>query len=188
MASRSVNKVILIGTLGKDPEVRYTGGGTPVCTVRMATNESYKDREDHWIEKTEWHSVVFWGRLAEICGEYIKKGSRIYVEGQLQTRSWDDRDGNTRYVTEVKARQMIMLDSRSDSAGGERVEQPDPEGSRAPSGSNGGPESRQGRSDSQGTQRPAPAQQTGLKPAAAPNSEESSQPLNTFTPDDDLPF
>ncbi|MFQ5569382.1 MAG: single-stranded DNA-binding protein [Rhodothermales bacterium] len=112
--ARGVNKVILIGNLGQDPELRYTGSGTAVCNMRLATNESYKDQEGQFVEKTEWHSVVAWSRLAEICGEYLKKGSRVYFEGSLQTRSWEDRDGNTRYTTEVKVREMMMLDGRSD--------------------------------------------------------------------------
>ena len=110
--ARGVNKVILIGNLGQDPELRYTGSGTAVCNLRIATNESYKDQDGQFVEKTEWHSVVAWSRLAEICGEYLKKGSRVYFEGSLQTRSWEDRDGNTRYTTEIKAREMMMLDNR----------------------------------------------------------------------------
>lgn len=110
--ARGVNKVILIGNLGQDPELRYTGSGTAVCNMRLATNESYRDNEGQLVEKTEWHNVVAWARLAEICGEYLKKGSQVYFEGSLQTRSWEDRDGNTRYTTEVKAREMMMLGGR----------------------------------------------------------------------------
>ncbi len=113
--ARGVNKVILIGNLGQDPELRYTGNGTAVCNMRLATNEAYKDANGEWVEKTEWHSVVAWSRLAEICNEYLRKGSQVYIEGSLQTRSWDDRDGNTRYTTEVKAREMQILGSRDDS-------------------------------------------------------------------------
>lgn len=116
--ARGINKVILIGNLGQDPELRYTGNGTAVCNLRLATSESYKDQDGQMVEKTEWHSIVAWSRLAEICGEYLKKGSRVYFEGSLQTRSWEDRDGNTRYTTEVKAREMMMLDSRGDHDGG----------------------------------------------------------------------
>lgn len=115
--ARGVNKVILVGNLGQDPELRYTGSGTAVCNLRLATTESYKDSNGEWVEKTEWHSVVAWARLAEICNEYLKKGSQVYFEGSLQTRSWDDRDGNTRYTTEVKAREMLMLGGRDDSFG-----------------------------------------------------------------------
>jgi single-strand DNA-binding protein len=116
--ARGVNKVILIGNLGQDPELRYTGGGTAVCNLRIATNESYKDTNGEWVERTEWHSVVAWGRLAEICNEYLKKGSQAYFEGSLQTRSYEDREGNTKYVTEIKAREMMILGSRDDSFSG----------------------------------------------------------------------
>ena len=114
----AINKVILIGNLGQDPEMRYTGNGTPVCNMRLATTERYKDANGEMVERTEWHSIVAWARLAEICGEYLRKGSKVYFEGQLQTRSWEDRDGNTRYTTEVRAREMMMLDSRGDSGSG----------------------------------------------------------------------
>ncbi len=116
--ARGINKVILIGNLGQDPELRYTGNGTAVCNMRLATSESYKDANGEWVEKTEWHTVVAWSRLAEICNEYLKKGSQVYFEGSLQTRSWEDRDGNTRYTTEVKAREMLILGSRDGGAGG----------------------------------------------------------------------
>jgi len=115
--ARGINKVILIGNLGQDPELRYTGSGTAVCNMRLATSESYKDANGEWVEKTEWHTVVAWSRLAEICNEYLKKGSQVYFEGSLQTRSWEDRDGNTRYTTEVKAREMLILGSRDGGAG-----------------------------------------------------------------------
>jgi len=113
--ARGVNKVILVGNLGQDPELRYTGTGTAVCNLRLATNESYKDASGEWVERTEWHSVVAWARLAEICNEYLKKGSQVYFEGSLQTRQWDDKDGNTKYTTEIKAREMMMLSGRGDS-------------------------------------------------------------------------
>ncbi|MBT8401377.1 MAG: single-stranded DNA-binding protein [Rhodothermia bacterium] len=110
--ARGVNKVILIGNLGQDPELRYTGSGTAVCNMRLATNESYKDASGQLVERTEWHTIVAWARLAEICAEYLKKGSQVYFEGSLQTRSYDDRDGNTKYVTEIKAREMMILSGR----------------------------------------------------------------------------
>lgn len=110
--ARGVNKVILIGRLGQTPELRYTGNGTAVCNLRMATDDSYRDSDDNLVERTEWHNVVAWARLAEICNEYLDKGSQIYVEGRLQTRQWEDRDGNTRYSTEVVARNVQFLDSR----------------------------------------------------------------------------
>ena len=117
MATKSVNKVILIGHLGQDPELRYTGAGTPVCSLRIATNDSYKDSDGNFVERTEWHSVVAWARLAEICSEYLRKGSQVYFEGQLQTRTWEDREGNTRYTTEIKAREMVMLGGRGGNGG-----------------------------------------------------------------------
>src|SRR5690606_5417695 len=98
--ARGINKVILVGNLGQDPELRYTGTGTAVCNMRVATNEAYKDADGNMVEKTEWHSVVAWGRLGEICAEYLKKGSHVYVEGSLQPYSWADKDRNTPYTTE----------------------------------------------------------------------------------------
>jgi single-strand DNA-binding protein len=109
----SLNKVMLIGRLGQDPEVRYTQSNTAVATLSLATSERYKDGNGEQQERTEWHRVVAWGRLAEICQQYLNKGSLIYVEGPLQTRSWEDNQGQKRYTTEIKALQMTMLDSRS---------------------------------------------------------------------------
>jgi len=105
----SVNKVILIGNLGKDPELRYTPGGAAVVNFPIATNERWKDKSGQPQERTEWHNIVLWGRLAEIANDYLKKGSAVYIEGRLQTRSWEDRDGNKRYTTEVVGRQMQLL-------------------------------------------------------------------------------
>lgn len=105
--ARGVNKVILVGNLGQDPETREAGGST-VCNFRLATNESYKDSSGNLVEKTEWHGIVAWGRLGEICGEYLKKGSQVYIEGSLQTRSYE-KDGVTKYTTEVKAKEMMIL-------------------------------------------------------------------------------
>jgi single-strand DNA-binding protein len=118
--ARSVNKAILIGHLGQDPELRYTQGGTAVSNMRLATNESYKDQNGELVEKTEWHTVVAWGRLAEVCAEHLRKGNQAYFEGNLQTRQWDDREGNTRYSTEVKAREMTMLDAGKGTGDGGR--------------------------------------------------------------------
>jgi single-strand DNA-binding protein len=113
MAGRSINKVILIGNLGQDPEVRYTGNGTAWATFSLATSESWKNQEGTVQEKTQWHNIVAWKKLAETCGEYLKKGSKIYVEGRLQYRTYDDKNGMKRYVTEIVLDQMMMLDSRS---------------------------------------------------------------------------
>lgn len=120
--SRSLNKVQLIGNLGKDPELKYTPSGVAVATFSIATSESWKDQEGNQQEKTEWHNIVAWRKLAEICGEYLKKGKKVYLEGKLQTRNYE-KDGVKRYVTEIVADQLIMLDggggggSRSSSSG-----------------------------------------------------------------------
>jgi single-strand DNA-binding protein len=111
-----INKVILIGNLGSDPEIRYTQSGTAVATFNVATTERWKGKDGQQQEQTEWHRVVAWRRLAEICGEYLSKGSKVYIEGKLQTRKWEDRDGNTRYTTEVVARDMQMLSPRGASS------------------------------------------------------------------------
>ena len=117
--AKSVNKVILIGNLGKDPEVKYTPQGTAVAKITLATNESYKDKAGQWQERTEWHNVVLWTRLAEIAGEYLKKGSKVYIEGRLQTRSWDDKQTNQKkYMTEVVANDLVLLSGRSEGGSG----------------------------------------------------------------------
>jgi len=118
MSSRGVNKVILIGNAGKDPEVRYMPNGNAVANLTLATSESWKDKNTgETQERTEWHRIVFFRRLGEIVGEYVKKGSKIYVEGKLQTRKWQDQNGQDRYTTEIVADQMQMLDSRGGSGG-----------------------------------------------------------------------
>ncbi len=158
--ARGINKVILIGNLGQDPELRYTGSGTAVCNMRLATNESYKDADGNMVDKTEWHTVVAWSRLAEICGEYLKKGSQVYFEGSLQTRSYDDKDGNTKFTTEVKAREMMMLSGKGDGNGF----------------SGGGMDAAEG---GKASSRPRAG---AAKPSGGGNSPDS------FDPDDDLPF
>ena len=117
--ARGINKVILIGNLGQDPEVRYMPSGGAVANLRLATSESWKDKNTGELqERTEWHTVVMFGRLGEIAGEYLKKGSKIYVEGRLQTRKWQGKDGNDRWSTEIVANEMQMLDSRGGGGGG----------------------------------------------------------------------
>jgi len=106
---RSLNMVQLIGRLGKNPEVRYTSSGSAVANFSMATNENWTGKDGQKNERTEWHNIVAWGKLGEICGEYLTKGKQVYIEGRLTTRSWEDRDGNKRYTTEVRADNMIML-------------------------------------------------------------------------------
>lgn len=114
-----INKVILIGNLGADPEIRYTQSGTPVCNFRIATTERWKGQDGQQQEQTEWHNIVAWRRLAEICSEYLSKGSKVFIEGKLQTRKWQDQNGNDRYSTEIVARDMQMLSPRGTSSSNE---------------------------------------------------------------------
>lgn len=113
----SVNKVILVGHLGADPELRFTGGGQAVANFRVATSESWKDKGGQKQERTEWHRIVVWGKLAELCGEYLKKGRECYVEGKLQTREWTDKDGKRNFTTEVLAQEVKFIGSRTSSRG-----------------------------------------------------------------------
>lgn len=116
----SLNKVMLIGNLGRDPEIRYTTGGSPVANFTMATSERWNDAASgERKERTEWHRVVVWGKQAEIVGEYLRKGRQVYVEGNLQTREWTDRDGNKRYTTEVRAQRVQMLGRAEEAAAAE---------------------------------------------------------------------
>jgi single-strand DNA-binding protein len=113
--SRGVNRVTLIGNLGRDPELRSTPGGTSVATFTLATSERWTDKDGGQQERTEWHNIVAWGRQAEVCAQYLRKGSGVYIEGRLQTRSWEDKQGGQRKTTEIVMRNMIMLDSRGSS-------------------------------------------------------------------------
>ena len=133
--ARGVNKVILIGNLGGDPEVRYTPSGAAVANVSLATNESWTDRSGERQERTEWHRLVLWSKLAEIAGQYLRKGSKVFVEGRLQTRSWDDQSGQKRYTTEVVVNDMQMLDGRGEGAG---PGGPPPPGGPSDGGATGG--------------------------------------------------
>jgi len=160
MASRGINKVILIGNLGKDPETRYMPSGGAVTNLTLATSESWKDKQTgEQKENTEWHRVVFFNRLAEIAAEYLRKGSKVYIEGRLQTRKWQGQDGQDRYTTEIVANEMQMLDSRGSGGGGSYEAPPTPTSSQPQSS----------------PQAPAPAN----KPAAQPMADDF---------DDDIPF
>ena len=121
-----VNKAILIGRLGADPEVRYTNSGTAVANFNMATSVNFTDKNGEKTEKTEWHRIVAFGRLGEICGEYLSKGKQVYIEGRLQTREWEDRDGNKRRTTEIVAGTMQMLGAASDKVRGDVSNEPPP--------------------------------------------------------------
>jgi single-strand DNA-binding protein len=139
----SLNKVMLIGHLGGDPELRYTPAGSAVATFSLATNETWKDKDGNKQERTEWHRIVVWSKLAEIAGEYFKKGSQLYVEGRLTTRSWQDKEGVKRYMTEVVAQTCLMMGRKADGSGGrEPVEAPPP-----PDESMAGPPARSGEED-----------------------------------------
>lgn len=137
-----INKVILIGNLGGDPELKYTQSGIAVATLSVATNERWKDKDGQQQEQTEWHRVIAWRQLAEICNEYYHKGMRVYVEGKLQTRKWQDQNGNDRWTTEIIARDMKMLTPRGESGGsyggGSGGYDPGPAAGPPPGGSGGG--------------------------------------------------
>jgi single-strand DNA-binding protein len=168
----SVNKVILIGNLGRDPEVRYTPSGSAVCNVTLATTRNWKSKESgEKVEETEWHRVVFYDRLAEIAGEYLKKGRSIYVEGRLKTRKWTDKDGAEKYTTEIIAQEMNMLGSREGMGGG----------------AGGGEEDGGGYSErSAPAPRSAPAARSAPQAAARPAPQKSSTGFDNM--DDDIPF
>lgn len=168
----SVNKVILVGNLGKDPELRYTPSGAAVVTFSMATAERYKDKDGNRQDKTEWHNIVAWRQLAEICGKYLHKGSQIYCEGKIQTRSYDDRDGNKKYITEIVMDQMHMLGGRGDQGGG--------------SGGGGAQGGYAGTQQRGGGQNYNQAPQQSPKPQERPQQDEYNEPA--FNPDDEIPF
>jgi single-strand DNA-binding protein len=128
--SRSLNKAILIGNLGSDPDIRTTGGGTKVAEFSVATSRRWTDKSGQQQEKTEWHRIIAWSALADIAEQYLKKGDRVYLEGEIQYRSYEDKDGNTRYITEITAREMIMLSGRDAPGGGS------PSRSRQPASAN----------------------------------------------------
>jgi len=167
----SINKVILIGNLGRDPEVRYTPSGAAVCNVTVATSRSWKDKTSgDKVEETEWHRVVFYDRLAEIAGEYLKKGRSIYVEGRLKTRKWQDKDGVEKYTTEIVAEEMKMLGGREGMGGGAD----EGGGSRGYGGDAG-----------ERAARPSAQRPPADKPAAAPAAKSST---GFDDMDDDIPF
>jgi single-strand DNA-binding protein len=180
MATRGINKVILIGNLGQDPEVRYMPSGGAVANVSLATSETWKDKQTgEPREATEWHRVVFFNRLAEIAGEYLRKGSKVYVEGSLRTRKWQDQNGQDRYTTEIRANEMQMLDSRGgDGQGG---------GFQGNQGYQGGQSGGQGYQGGAPQQRPQGQQ----RPASQPQQQPQQAPQYNEPPmdfDDDIPF
>jgi single-strand DNA-binding protein len=173
----SVNKVILIGNLGRDPEVRYTPSGSAVCNVTLATTRNWKSKESgEKVEETEWHRIVFYDRLAEIAGEYLKKGRSIYVEGRLKTRKWTDKDGAEKYTTEIIAQEMNMLGSREGMGGG--ASGGDEEG-----GGGGGQYSERA-----APQRSAPAPTSRPQASSAPRAPSKPASTGFDNMDDDIPF
>ena len=170
-----INKAIIVGNLGRDPEMRYTQSGQAVANFSVATTERWNDRStNERRERTEWHRIVCFSRLAEICGEYLHKGSKVYIEGSIQTRSWEGQDGQTRYTTEIVAREMKMLDTRGGSGGF---------GGDEPSGFEDGGASRQSGYGQGGAGRgPQPARNDRGGPAPAPPADEADD----F--EDDIPF
>ena len=134
--AKSLNKVMLIGNLGKDPEVKFTPSGTAVAKFSLATNERFKDKAGEWQDRTEWHNIVAWQRLAEIVGEYVKKGSKVYIEGRIQTSSWEDKQsGEKKYRTEIVANDLLLLSGRGEGGGGGDFEGRSPRSAAAPSSS-----------------------------------------------------
>lgn len=120
---RGLNKVTLIGRLGRDPEIRYFESGTAKANFPLATSETYTNKENQRVENTEWHNIIFWRGLAEVAEKYLKKGSLVFIEGKLRTRSWDDQDGNKKYITEIEGNNLIMLDKAPNSDGSSPLEQ-----------------------------------------------------------------
>lgn len=173
MASRGINKVILVGNLGNDPETRFMPSGGAVTNLSIATSESWKDKNSgQQQERTEWHRVVFFNRLAEIAGEYLKKGSKVYVEGSLRTRKWQDNNGQDKYTTEIVANEMQMLDSRGGSGGGDFNQDYGQQSSPAPQQS----------APAQNT----PAQNQNQNQSGASSNQPQAQNFDDF--DDDIPF
>ena len=173
----SINKVILIGNLGRDPEVRYSPNGNAMCNVTIATSRNWKDKTSgDKVEETEWHRVVFYDRLAEIAGEYLKKGRSVYVEGRLKTRKWQDKEGKDNYTTEIIADNMQMLGGREGGGGGD-------EGGGGGGYARGGAERGGDRGGDRGDERGAPASRPAASKPAASKSATGFDDM-----DDDIPF
>ena len=166
---KGLNKVMLIGNLGRDPEMRHTPSGTPVANFTLATNESFVDRNGQRQDRTEWHRIVVWSKLAEICGQYLRKGSQVYLEGRLQTRQWEDQKGQKRSTTEVVVNNMVMLGGRSEGGGG----------GGDVSGSNDYQTAAPVGAQDQGGSQASDGQSGGFKPDSS---------LDPVGEDDDLPF
>lgn len=187
MASRGVNKVILVGNLGNDPEVRYMPNGNAVANLSLATSESWKDQQGQMQERTEWHKLTMYRRLAEVAGEYLRKGSQIYVEGKLQTRKWQDQQGQDRYTTEIIVDQMQMLGGRMQDGGGQGANQGGYQG-----GGQGGyqnrPQNAPQQGGGQGYGSGNQGQQGRPNQGGQPNQNTPPMAEPDFDFDDDIPF
>ncbi len=171
----SLNKVMLIGNVGRDPEVRYLdgqGGSTKVAQFTLATTERYRDRNNELRENTEWHNIVAWRGNADVCEKYVRKGTQLYIEGRIRTRSWDDQTGNKRYTTEIIADNLQMLGKKSDNPGAQQG------GYQTPGVQQGGYQA----------QQPAYQQPSYQQPAYAAPAQQPAKPVVEDMPDDDLPF
>jgi single-strand DNA-binding protein len=177
-----LNKVMLIGNLGRDPEVRHTAGGQQVANFSIATSETFTDRSGTRQTRTEWHKVVVWGKLAEICGQYLRKGNQIYIEGRLQTRQWDDQQGVTKYTTEVVGQNMVMLGGRGQSQG-----QSQGQGQGEYQGGGGGGHQNNYQGGAQVAPQPASEPASQPQPVAEPGFVPDSS-MDPGVDDDDLPF
>ncbi len=199
--ARGINKVILVGNVGQDPEVRYTAGGSALANLSIATSDSWRDKQSGQMqERTEWHRVVFWARLAEIVGEYVKKGSKIYVEGRLQTRKWSDPQGVERYTTEIVASELQLLDGRGsagpqpggadDSYGGYgQGGYPEPAANYASAPPYGGGQAPQPQpAPARGPAPSYPPRQAPARPAPANQAPPQPAPPAMDSFDDDIPF
>ena len=136
--AEGLNKVLLIGNVGQVPELRSTAGGQSVMTIRMATNERYKNKDGEWTDRTEWHTIVVWGKRAEGLSKILQKGTHLYIEGKLQTRQWDDKEGQKRYTTEIVAREVLLLGKKDANGGGGRSDGPPPPSDDSYNGGGGG--------------------------------------------------
>ena len=188
MASRGVNKVILIGNLGQDPEVRYMQNGNAIANVTVATSESWKDQQGQTQERTEWHRCVMHRRLAEIAGEYLKKGAKVYIEGRLQTREWQDQQGQKRYTTEIVVNEMQMLDGRNAGGGASMGGQNQQTGSQGSQGNWGRPQQAAAAPQVQanGSATPPAQPNHGFTNNQAPQYATPPSGFGSF--DEDIPF
>jgi len=192
----SVNKVILVGNLGANPELKYLPSGQPVCEFRIATSESYRDRNEQLQERTEWHRIVVWGKAGENCGKFLTKGQKVYIDGRLQTRSWDDKEGKKQYITEIVANQVVFLSGPRGGAedgaraGGAEAGYGGPPSGGGYGGGGGGGYGGGERSGGRGYGRGSGGGGGGSEPAYAPPAAPAAADMGDFggAADDDIPF